>query len=276
MTSPALKPVVTHRVRAFLADQGIDVRPWSGLDETYARLYAVLAEHRDSPEFWRALEGLLGRIVSDAADPGGHAAPGAELLRSWDVELLLRDLRRALPEENVPASPSAARAFAAGLSAPVLGGFLLLGLAAAGCDNVDEDDSAGDADVDGDSDTDTDSDSDTDGDTDGDTDWDADCDLPESSVLYGAIADSDLENNEKQDLCTCLAELGQSWQDGLAELFQNGTAEQIADALWMLATCCEYDPSVYDSEYTGEAEEALLEGALCDVPVYKGVAFPAR
>ena len=38
----AITPTVTHQVRAFLMSQGIDLKPWSGLDETYAHKISLV------------------------------------------------------------------------------------------------------------------------------------------------------------------------------------------------------------------------------------------
>jgi hypothetical protein len=276
MASSELTPVVTQRVRAFLAGQGVDLRPWSGLDETYARLYDLLSERRNDPRFWEALETLLGRIALDAAEGERHrAAPGAELLASWDMAVLVRDLRAALPGAGIGAARPSLRAFTAALSAPVLGGFLLVGLAASGCvDGDDGDDADAATDTDSDSDSDSDSGSDTDSGT--DTDWDSDCALSGSSPIYQAIADSSLATDDKRALCTCLAALVDDWQAGLTDLFQNGTPQEIAAALEDLVQCCDDDPGALDGQFNQDVADLLVAGDLCDVPIYKGVAFPSR
>ncbi len=136
MSTPAIIPTITQRVRSFLAEQGADLRPWSGLQETYDELYGLLRRRQKDPEFWQPLKGLLKEVVASAADSQKRGpvttAPG-ELLGSWQVDELVDDLRNALPEDAV----SARSDFTRTLSAAVLGGFLLLGLAAAGCGNGD-------------------------------------------------------------------------------------------------------------------------------------------
>jgi hypothetical protein len=132
MTIPAIVPTITQRVRTFLADQGAELRPWSGLQETYDELYVLLRQRRRDPEFWQPLKGLLQEVVASAADSqrrGQGGSAQAELLASWRVDELLDELRDAVPDDA-----SSARAdFTRSLSTAVLGGFLLLGLAAAGC-----------------------------------------------------------------------------------------------------------------------------------------------
>ena len=70
--------------------------------------------------------------------------PQAELLASWDVQVLVSQLREALPDTAAaepgiePASGRVALShFASRLTVAVLGGFLLLGFAATGCDQGD-------------------------------------------------------------------------------------------------------------------------------------------
>jgi hypothetical protein len=132
MTTPAIVPTITQRVRTFLADQGAELRPWSGLQETYDELYGLLRQRRRDPEFWQPLKGLLQEVVASAADSqrcGRGTSAQAELLASWKVDELVDDLRDALPDD----ASSARTDFTRSLSTAVLGGFLLLGLAAAGC-----------------------------------------------------------------------------------------------------------------------------------------------
>ena len=274
MPTTAIRPSTTSRVRRFLSEQGVDLRPWSGLDDTYARLYTLLNERKDDPAFWSPLSDLLGDVINDTINEVRLPAPQAELLASWDIEDLMRDLRTALPGGEQPPAQSAVKLFTGGLSAPVLGGFLMLGLATIACDEVrciaDEDE---DADTDTDANGDTDSDDDTDTDTDADIDWDADCDL-DSSVLWGTINDSDLDNSEKRELCVCFESLSTDWNTGLADLFQNGTPEDVASALEDMISCCSLLPEVLETPYEQSTQEALIAETLCsDVPIYKGVSF---
>jgi hypothetical protein len=77
----------------------------------------------------------------------------------------------------------------------VLGGFLLLGLAAGGCE------------------------------------WSKDCTLDSSSPLWTAIDQSDLAYYEKTNFCECFATLQPSRDQGLVEFFETGTPQDIASAL---------------------------------------------
>jgi hypothetical protein len=136
MITPAIVPTITQRVRTFLAGQGAELRPWSGLQETYDQLYGLLRQRRQDPEFWLPLKGLLREVVASAADSqrqGPASSVHAELLASWKVDELVDELRDALPDD----ATSARADFTRSLSTAVLGGFLLLGLAAAGCSGDD-------------------------------------------------------------------------------------------------------------------------------------------
>ncbi len=279
MPATAIRPSTTLRVRRFLSEQGVDLRPWSGLDETYARLYTLLNERKDDPTFWSPLSDLLGDVISDTVNEARLPAPQAELLASWDIEDLMRDLRMALPGSDRPPAQSTARLFMGGLSAPVLGGFLILGLATIACDEVrdiDNEDEGSDTDADTDAGRDTDTDHDTDEDADEDIDWDADCDL-DSSVLWGTINDSNLANVEKKELCACFESLSTDWNTGLSDLFQNGTPDEVASALEDMISCCSLSPAILETPYEQSTGDALMAETLCsDVPIYKGVSFPGK
>jgi hypothetical protein len=135
MRTPAIVPTTTQRVRLFLAEQGAALRPWAGLQETYDELYALLRRRRSDPEFWRPLKILLQEVVDSAADSqrrGRRASTEAELLASWKVSELVDELRNVLPGDANGAWPTRTD-FTRTLPTAVLGGFLLLGLAAAGC-----------------------------------------------------------------------------------------------------------------------------------------------
>jgi hypothetical protein len=242
----AIRPTTTQRVRAFLAEQGMAPRPWATLDETYAALYRLLRRRCDDNAFWRPLAGLMRDLVTDAADGPRHLpAPQAELLKSWDVEDLVRDLRRALPGRCAPTGDH--RRFARSLAAPALGGFLVLGLAAAGCDQVDE--------VNGEE----------------PPAWAEGCTLDDSSELYAAIDENDtLSQSDKSDLCFCMATLATDSQDSLSALFEQCSTETVAMALEIFVSSCEGDGGTIQGDPSSWWSECWEIGAA-----YKGVAFPS-
>ncbi len=290
MNGGYIRPTVTQRVRAFLNRHGARVRPWCGLDEVYGELYALLDRHRDDPLFWPPLAELVRSIVDAATTSRGQqGAPRAELLASWDVDELVRRLRQALPGSGATVEAEADQQawlrFAGRLSPAVLGGFLLLGLAASACDPGDSAVSSSEDDY---QDASADADSAAGGavgtggsagaggapSTGGAGGAEAGCDVQSSSVLGTAIASSSLTAEEKQALSECFASLGTSWCVGLSELFQTRTPAEIARVLEAMLFCCDGNRSVLDEEYSIGAEAQLLEGSLCMVVVYKGVAFP--
>lgn len=248
MEQPAIRPTVTHRVRDFLASQGVALKPWSGLDETYAALYGCLKARRDDPAFWEPLSDLLREMGEAARDDGRLPAPGAELLSPGALDDVLRSVRDALPGDETPGGLAAMRRFATGAPATAAIGFFLLGLAAAGCDMIPP----------------------ADDDDDGE---EMECGLTSGSVLWSTLDASDLSGGTKDYLCACMADLNQDWSQGLTDLFENGTEDEIAGALESMVDCC--DMGEFGADYA-DVEEWLVQGDLCAAqPAYKGVAFVA-
>jgi hypothetical protein len=278
MHGAALVPTVTHRVRSFLASHGVLLKPWSGLDETYAELYALLRRRRSDPSFWQPVADLIRSIVECAAEPGSGRlpAPDAELLASWDIDRLVAGLREALPASGEPCGPDSLKRFTSRLSAPVLGGFLLLGLVASGCYSSTQ--ARGDAATDAVADP-------RDAAEAGEPDavdippevpwWAEGCTLDRSSVLFRTLLESSIEEYSKQHMCTCFSQLNASWNDGLTELFETGTPEQIAFALEEMIECC-YNERPFGADFRN-VRDAFLDGSLCSMPLpYRGVTFPER
>lgn len=275
--SQTIQPTITQQVRAFLADQDVDLAPWSGLDETYGELYALLNRRKEDATFWPGVELLLNRIMRGALDPGSPdrlPAPQAELLASWDVESLTAELRAALPGGAVDPAPSTLHSFTSRISAAVMGGFLLLGLAAASGCSDDTDSPAMDTGLPLDAGADR-APPVPDAPIFPDTGpWFAKCNLAKSSVLYQAIESSAISEPAKASLCGCFEALNKSWADGLTQLFQTGTAKEIADALKHMITCCGGKKSELNSDYA-QVKGDFLKSRLCKgVPIYKGVSFP--
>ncbi|MCP4678101.1 MAG: hypothetical protein GY854_21825 [Deltaproteobacteria bacterium] len=337
MYKAAMEPTVTHRVRSFLGQHNVSLRPWSGLDETYAALHSLLRRKKDDADFWPALSTLLGDVIHSTHDLGARPTRRAELLGSMDIDDLVHELRSALPSGFQSSTPAVLRGFLARIEGPVLAGFLLLGLAASGCydmndngqDGTDADASTetgadADADSDSDTDTDTDTDADTDADNDADTDADTDadadadndadtdidtdtdmdvdtdtdtdtdvttdtscedwnsdeCDLPSSSILWTELDKSCLlPSSTKEFICECLAELNDSWTEGLTHLFETGTAEEIAAVLEETSVCCYQDSEdVLQGAYSQSIQKKLLEKDLCEeaASLYAAVRFATR
>jgi hypothetical protein len=294
MNAPAIRPTITQRVRRFLAREGACLRPWAGLEETYDELYALLRRRRDDPEFWPPLTDLLQEIIESAVDrrrPGRLAPDQAELLGSWKVDELVAELRQALPRAD-GATPSAQ--FAQGLSAAVLGGFLLIGLAA--CDtplDVSNMGGGGNAGLGHSGGTAGMSVATAGAGTSGGggaaggggAGGQSSCTLDPASLLKTTIDGSSLTTSQKDALCGCFAKLSTGWSTSLTSLFETGTPQQIAAELQNLLACCGANGINTTDQGTGSATPSSWDlttiqqgnpGDLCrvNVPVYKGVSFP--
>jgi hypothetical protein len=256
MAQSAIRPTVTQKVRRFLAAEGVEVKPWAGLDATYVELYRLMNRRRDDPAFWGPLAGLLRDVVDDVTDPASARrlpSPHAELLSGWEVHSLVGDLRKALPGGDAPAEATTVRRFGSKLPASVLGGFLLLGLAAAGCNDDPSDDTPQCTPV-------------------GATTWADGCGLAGSTVLWCSIATSSMEQTQKNYLCGCFNRLNTSWNEGLTALFSTESPEVVARALQDMFNCLCSDPVALDQPFPADPPPTLDE--LCtDIPVYKGVSF---
>jgi hypothetical protein len=256
METTAIRPTVTHQVRAFLSSQGAGLGPAAGLDETYAELYGLLSRRRDDPALWGPLAALLRDLQRTALDPANPArlpAPQAELLASWDIEGLVRDLRRAVPGGEPTRELAQIGKFLSGLSTAVMGGFLVIGLAATtGCTpDCVEGECVGGQEC-----------------CDDDGNYAGSC---RSQVLDDAVGGSSMTDAEKGELCSCFARLSASWVGGLESLFETGTPEEIATALDRIAQCCTYAGFDESSSYTDD----FLDSYFCEEaqPAYKGVSF---
>jgi hypothetical protein len=108
---------------------------------------------------------------------------------------------------------------------------------------------------------------------------DAAADVPDApkvctSELYQIIQDASLTEAQKQAVYTCIINLRSSWCDGLVDLFATRTPSQIAGILNTLTACCQSMPSRLSGEYTTTTQNSVINGMLCAVPLYRGVAFP--
>jgi hypothetical protein len=284
MAEFAIQPTVTQRVRAFLAAQGVALAPWAPLDEVYVELHALLRRERDAPGFWGPLEELLGHVVESAVDPGWAGrlpAPQAELLSAADVGDLTRELRAALRGADEGAGVEAVRRFTGGVSAAVLAGFLLMGVAVSGCSDdehlvapgagetfatqaVDAAQSqpgtrAADAAPAGADRVAADAAPTADARADARPAADADapaCALDRASALWRAIDSSARDDPQKRALCECLAGASPSWSEGLTRLFERGTPEQVAAALDRLVEVCAQEGAL-DGDYSAVDDPAL-------------------
>jgi len=270
MAQAAIRSTVTQRVRGFLVGEGVPLAPWTKLDDIYGELYGLMNRRRDDPAFWPHVTRLLDDIVADVTDPASPRrlpAPQAELLTSWDVNSLVADLRRSLPGGDVRGDPTTVRRFGQKLAAQMLGGFLLLGLAAAGCKQEDDDilpDSGDAADV-------ADEASSCPGGS--GTGWSESCALDQTSVLWCTLATSSADLDDRAQLCSCFASLNEGWRTGLAALFATEDSATVARALGEMLNCVCPTPSLRDGAYQDPTAGPYF-GSLCEpAPAYTGVSF---
>jgi hypothetical protein len=267
----------------------------TSFEKTAEDLLRMLAGRHDDPAFWTPLTGVLREIVQAAvASPPRSAAlpPGAQLLAAWDVEELAQRLRDALPQPGaqVPDLARPDRMIAPGEPFPsaLLGALLVLGLAVAACDSPLDTSRTGGSDAGamaGGSAGHGGAAATTGGaSANGGSGGQAlaggaggaastGCAPDVQSGLWTAIDGSALSAADKQTLHSCLVNLKASWCEGLTQLFATGTQEQIASTLGELVSCCNQGRPRLDQEWS-QAYQALLNGVLCPVVVYKGVSFP--
>ncbi len=273
-----LHPTVTQRVRTFLDAEGVRLAPWTTLDETYGRLYGLLAARRDEQAFWPSLGALLASLQDDVAGEA-KALSVAELLGRDEIERLVADLRRALPGDGHERGPVID--FTASLAAPALCGFLLLGLAAsAGCSTPNANDGnaapppaapppaavvapiaplpAKPKPV--------------------DAAWFDGCALDHRGTLWRHIDRAALGDAEKRALCDCFDDLDARWTGRLSFLFRNARPAEVAKVLEEMVACCEAEDKAADASCrdVGKTETAVrrrLAPVEMGGVLYKGVAF---
>jgi hypothetical protein len=280
MAQAAIRSTVTQKVRGFLGDQGVGLTPWTGVDDIYAELYGLMNRRRDDPAFWPHVTQLLDGIVKDVTDPESPrrlATPQAELLSSWDVRSLVADLRKSLPGGDAKPEPGAVRRFGQKLSAQLLGGFLLLGLAAAGCKEESDD---GTPDVPDDVSDVVDAADDGGGLCPGASGagWADSCALAQSTELWCTIATSTaMDTTSKASLCSCFVGLNDSWRTGLAGLFATADAPTVARALTEMLNCVCPTGTWAEGLRAGDYQNPTTgpySGSLCEpAPLYKGAIF---
>ncbi|MBW2276008.1 MAG: hypothetical protein JRF63_00870 [Deltaproteobacteria bacterium] len=281
METPFIRQPITSQVRRFLADQGVSVEPWSGLEETYQRLHGLLGERLDDREFWSSLGGFVEGIAASVRGEGSNnrvrlSAPGAELLSSRDADRLVRDLRRALGDARNGGGRASLSRFLGRLEAPAMAAFVLLALAAvAGCSETEAaaaqqpaqpvveavDEAlpiAPSAEVEAEP----------------PEPWDVGCSLERDDQLFAALERSSLEDSERQVLCDCFTAMNERWDRGLSRLFKRGDPERIAKTLERLIECCEGGAGELDANCKDVKRRFVKRSIVQSHALYKGVAFP--
>lgn len=186
-------------------------------------------------------------------------APSAELLASWDIDELVQGLKEAVSRPAPNDDVFSLSAFTAGLSAPVLGGFLLFGLAAFGCDDgtaPQNDETA----------------TENDGTSSTQTTWADECTLEQTDVYFTTLNDSNaLSDDEKLSLCECFrTATGTEWGALLETIFRRCSPVQVAAVLEKMVGECA-DSTSNPTALATDLQETLDS---CSVALYKGVAFP--
>ncbi len=229
------EPTTVQRIRAFLAEQGMAMRPWSGASEVLQELERLLQARACDASFWASLRGLLAELVGSSEGGVGWRVGGAEVLSPERIDGVIVDIRRALAVVGRAPRPFL---LLSKLAAPGLCAVLLLGMAA-GCDDGG---GAGKADV-----VQTDDGAQTD-----------DADQVEYSTVEEYVSNSDLSWMTKSNLLECLKGFTSSERSVILDYFQDHTAEEIAAYLLELSNSekCEVEPDVMAMD------------------VYKGVSFP--
>jgi len=285
MEIPFIRQPITSQVRGFLAVEGVRVAPWSGLEQTYERLFALLDERSEDPELWSSLARLVDGIAASVRGEGSDGdrrlpAPGAELLSSTEADRLVADLRRALRAARGGEPGSGLRRFLARLEAPALAAFVLLALAAvAGCSETEaaaetrgpapaveappppaalaaEPEPVAEAAPPP------------------PEPWDARCSLDRDDELFTVLERSSLADPQRQLLCDCFTAMNERWDRGLTRLFRRGDPERIAKTLERLIECCEDGADRLDAECKDVKRKFIKRSIVQSYALYKGVAFP--
>jgi hypothetical protein len=305
-----LNSPLKQRVSSFLVNQGAP--PQVELKENCNQIFSLMQRHRSDEEFWAPFTDLLRTLVDDVVASNGSNAlnsPEAKFLATWDVNFLAQRLREALPHaDNLQPSQDTAvensgwSGFARGLSPNLLGAFLLIGLAASACSGTGpgiQNGYAGGSNASGGfggpstggavsiggainagGNGGTSSTIQHDAGSTGGTNVTTTNPLPVSCnydtalSLWETIDASTLSQNQKQSLYSCFKNLNASWCDGLVALFKTETPQVIASQLQQMLLCCSMKPAAIGGDYSA-AQQMLLLGSLCMVPLYKGVTFPS-
>ena len=208
MTISAEHTTSLREIRAFLANQGTDLPPWSAPPTSVERLYQLLRERRGDETFWTDLSDLTRRLERVQSAP--LHLDGSDVLSAAVVDQLLADLRADLPDD--PAALPSLRDWArssVGFSA--VAAFVLLG-ASLGCDKTDaECGAAADEDI---------------------------TDAGEQIVicdLVDIINASEMDPDLRSDLLACLPELAAAERADLLDQFEQASEGELADLLEEIA-----------------------------------------
>lgn len=129
---PYLRPTTLQQLRTFLEESGSPVPPWTGFDEVFEAVLALLHRRRDDAAFFARLAPFLEELrVNAARGDAGLPARDAEILGEATIEGLLAELQGALRATREP-SAGVLRGQLASRGAPLLC-LTLLATALSGC-----------------------------------------------------------------------------------------------------------------------------------------------
>ncbi len=130
---PYLRPTTLQQLRTFLEESGSPVPPWTGFDEVFEAVLALLHRRRDDAAFFARLAPFLEELRANAArGEAGLPTRDAEILGEATLEGLLADLQAALRSTPRELSAGALRGQLASRAAPLLC-LTLLASALSGC-----------------------------------------------------------------------------------------------------------------------------------------------
>ena len=210
-------------IRNFLEAERAAPEAWAAPEASLESLYALLVERRDDALFWSRLRLLALRLEDHRVDLG--RLRHSEALGYATVDKLLTDLRADLHAIAPPAAVSWKRVLSGSLRATSLAAFLLLGTAAASCDDGDPYDTGGDASADTGSDTDTSLCAEAVAEGISGDDGQAYCDLVD------IINAASLTGEQRAALLDCLPNLDAAYRETLLEAFASMSDTEIATHL---------------------------------------------
>jgi|GEM_PF-1646561 len=311
----SLSEPLKHRVRTFLSENGATPQSSFSRNgrRIFTLLQRRRTDDAFWAPLTELMHDLVKSVVE--GDRSLSSRPEVALLAMWDVSELAALLRRALPSEpladNEAAPGNAATGwqhFRRSVCPHAFGLLLLLSLAASACDSAPQHDgttamggaatkggassTAGsratggtNSDVGGANATGGQSSAMGGASSTGNCQYDAgqaaqghplppECCTDTALELWSVIQESTLPTETKQALYTCFASLNASWCSGLVELFRTASAQEIADYLSTVVMCCSSPLGTGASDFA-DARQRIIDGALCFVPIYKGITFPS-
>lgn len=278
-----LVPASLLRIRQFLSQSGLKVRPWAPPGHALEALHALLAARRDDPGFWTRLEALLGDLTRDLRRrrDGAGSVVDNEVLEPTRHQALLAELRRALaarPDRGFSHLVASLSRQAAG-ALSLVAGVALVGCGGEATGDGGTDDNGGSGGTVAGSGASTSGGAGTGGTgsaqaggtgglvitlpTGGAGGAGPDtCELTLDEILGACVADPAY----RQEILDCVSGLNTSWRAGIERFLACKSCDEVNSELCRLLDTCS-DPAL-GAEYS--LEEFVDH---CVVVLYRGVAF---